>query len=129
MQPIRNDHDLQQAILELEKQKSDDGQALRDQWTLTKQNLNPMTLIKDGVKDLFAAPDVRTGVVKGLLGLASGFVTRKLVVGEKPSTVRKVVGTLAQTGVTSLAFKRSDAIQEKGASLLSGLLKKMKIGN
>jgi|GEM_PF-2744056 len=129
MPQIKNDFDLQQAILELERQKTDDGQALRDQWDHTKKNLNPMTLVKDGVKELFSAPDVKTGVVKGLLGLASGFVTRKLVVGKSDSMARKVMGTLAQTGVTSLAFKRSDAIQEKGASLLSGLLKKMKIGN
>jgi len=128
MQPIKNDHDLQLAILELEKQKTDHGQALRDQWDVTKENLNPMTMLKDGVKELFSAPDVRTGVFKGLLGLASGFVTRKLVVGKSDSMARKVVGTLAQTGVTSLAFKRSDGLQEKGVSLLSNLLKKMKIG-
>lgn len=128
MQRIRNDHDLQEAILALEQQKNADAQALRAQWDHTKHNLNPLTILKEGVKDLFSSPDVKSGALKGLLSLATGFVTRKLVVGKSGSLARKVVGTLAQTGATSLAFKGTGAIQEKGASLLSNLLKKMKIG-
>lgn len=128
MQRIKNDYDLQQAILELERQKNSESLALRTQWDHTRKNLNPLTILKDGVKDLFTSPDVRSGALKGIIGLATGFVTRKLIVGKSGSTARKLVGTLAQTGATSLAFKGTGAIQEKGASLLSGLLKKMKIG-
>lgn len=128
MQAINNDASLQQAIYELERQKQNQGVALREQWDYTRRNLSPLTLLKDGVKDLFTSPDVRSGALKGLLSLGAGFLTRKLVLGASPGTVRKVVGTLAQTGATSLAYKGTDVLKDKGAPLLSKWLKKLKIG-
>lgn len=125
---IKNDNDLQEAILNLERQKDNQSIALREQWDHTRQNLNPLSLVKDGVKDMFTSSDVRSGALKGLLSLATGFLTRKLIIGNSGSMARKVVGTLAQTGATSLAYKGTDAIQHKGAPLLSNLLKKLKIG-
>ncbi|RZJ71042.1 hypothetical protein [Flavobacterium sp.] len=128
MRQIRNDKELQEAILELKHQRRSEGLALQTQWDHTRKNLNPIAWAKEGVMDLFRSPDVKSGALKGLLSLATGFVTRKLVVGNSGGIVRKVVGTLAQTGATSLAYKGTGAIQEKGASWLSKTLKKMKIG-
>lgn len=128
MHLIKNDATLQQAILALEQKKQQEAVALRDQWEYTRSNLNPISMLKEGVKDLFTSSDVKTGALKGILSLGAGFLTRKLVLGSSPGVVRKVVGTLAQTGATSLAFKGTDTLKEKGAPLLSKWLKKMKIG-
>ncbi len=128
MLSIKNDTDLQAAILELENRKHTELAALHEQWDHTKQNLNPLSIIKDGALDLFRSPDVKSGALKGMLSLATGFLTRKLIVGNAGGVTGKIVGALAQTGATSLAYKGTNAIQEKGASFLSGLLKKMKIG-
>ncbi|RZJ68282.1 MAG: hypothetical protein EOO50_02355 [Flavobacterium sp.] len=128
MQVIRNDASLQQAIIELEQRKNGEAIALRDQWDYTRKNLNPLTILKDGVKDLFTSSDVKSGALKGILSLGAGFLTRKLFLGSSPGMIRKVVGTIAQTGATSLAFKSTDVLKDKGAPLLSKWLKKLKIG-
>jgi len=127
MHPITNDASLQKAIAQLQRQKDEQLVALSDQWQETKSNLNPMTILKDGVKDLFSSSDVKSGMFKGLLSLGAGFLTRKLVVGSSGGAARKIMGTLAQTGATSLAFKGSDALKDKAAPFLSKWLKKMKI--
>jgi hypothetical protein len=129
MQTIKNDASLQQAITALEQQRAAEAYALREQWDLTRENLNPLTLLKDGVKDTLTSPKLGSGLLKGLLSLGAGFITKRLIVGASGGAVRKVVGTIAQTGATSLAYKGSDLIKEKGAPLLSGWLKKLKIGN
>lgn len=129
MQAIRNDASLQQAILDLESKRSQEAAGLREQWDYTRKNLNPLTLLKDGVKDTLTSPNLGAGLLKGLLSLGAGFVTKKLVVGSSGGVVRKVFGTIAQTGATSLAFKGSDLVKEKAAPFLSRFLKKLKVGN
>src|SRR5258707_695472 len=113
MQTIKNDASLQQAINALEQQRKMEGHALREHWDVTRENLNPLSLFKEGVKDTLTSPKVGAGLLKGLVSLGAGFITKKLIVGASGGAVRKIVGTIAQTGATSLAFKGSDLVKEK----------------
>ncbi len=126
---ITNDASLQQAISNLERQKQLQKIELSAHWETTKESLNPLSLFKNGMSEAFSSPDVLSGLFRGIISLGAGFVTRKLVLGENPGGLRKVVGTVAQTGVTSVAFKKSEGLKEKGAPLLSRFLKKLKFNS
>lgn len=128
MKGIKNNEELQFAIMELTVQKNRQKEALVEHWNGVKNEFTPANLIKDGVKDAFSNSDFKPGILKGAVSLAAGFLTRNLVTGAAPGMVGKIVGTLAQTGATSLAFKGSDKLKEKGAPVLSRFLKKLKIG-
>jgi hypothetical protein len=86
-------------------------------------------LLKDGFKDTISSPDFKGNLIKGALSLATGFFTKKLIVGPSAGIAKQVLGTIAQTGATTLAYKGAEAIKTKGAPFLSGILRKMKIGN
>lgn len=129
MQVITNDAALANAIRLLESRRVMQADELRLQWKKTKENLNPAALIKDGIRETVNAPDFKENVVKGVLSLATGLITKKVLVGSSHSALKSLLGTLIQTGVTGMAFKNADPIKSKGASLLSGFLKKLRIGD
>lgn len=124
MQVIKNDATLQAAITELIRERDAQLLDLKQDWEIAKTELNPLTLLKNGAINAVTSPDL----IKGLLSLAAGFVTRKLIVGGNGGAVRKIVGTVAQTGATSLAYKGGDMLKKKAAPFLSTFLKKLKIG-
>lgn len=119
--------ELELAIMELTTKRNRQLEDLKQHWETTRNELTPGNLIKDGVKDVFSSNDFKSGIFKSVLSLGVGFLTRNLFMGASPGIVRKVVGTVAQTGATSLVYKSGDAIKKKGAPILSGFLKKLKI--
>lgn len=129
MQTISNNATLDLAIRELETRRSSELSDLKEHWDHTRKELNPLTLLKDEFKETIASPNFKSALLKGAIGLATGFLTKKLIVGSSAGLVTKAVGALAQTGITGLAFKNTENIKEKGASFLQGILKKMKIGS
>ncbi|NMH28919.1 hypothetical protein [Flavobacterium silvaticum] len=128
MKGLKNNEELQLAIMELTVKRNRERDALIQQWNEVKVEFTPANLLKDGVKDAFSNSDIKSGLLKSLLSLGAGFLTRNLIMGSTPGLVGKVVGTLAQTGATSLAYKSTDKLKEKGAPILSKFLKKLKIG-
>ncbi len=128
MQVIKDDASLAEAIRLLESRDVMQTEDLRLQWDKAKEELNPGTLVKDAIRDTMAAPDFKENVIKGAVSFATGLLTKKAILGSAHGGLASLVGTLVQTGVTGLAYKNADPIKSKGASLLSGLLKKLKIG-
>lgn len=127
MQVIKDDASLAEAIRLLENRRISQEDSLKEHWELTLTNLNPITLLKDGIKDTFSSPDFKSTLLKGAIGLATGFFTKKLIVGSSHSAIKAIIGTIAQTGATSLAFQNTEDIKSKGVSFLSNMLKKIKI--
>lgn len=127
MQVIKDDASLAEAIRLLENRRVSQEDSLKEHWELTLTNLNPITILKKSINDTFSSPDIKSILLKGAIGLATGFFTKKLIIGSSHSALKAVIGTIAQTGATSLAFKNTDDIKSKGASFLSNMLKKIKI--
>ncbi len=128
MQAIKDDASLAEAIRALESRDVMQTEDLRLQWEKAKENLKPSALIKDGAQSLFASPDFKETVIKGVVSIATGLVTKKAIVGSTHGGIKSLLGTLIQTGITGLAYSNADPIKSKGASLLSTLLKKLRIG-
>lgn len=128
MQVIKDDASLATAIRLLESRDVMQTEDLQLQWEKAKIHLSPGAIVKDVIKDTLAAPDFKASILKGAVSLATGFATKKVFVGASHGLVKSVLGSIIQTGVTGLAFKNADPIKSKTASFLSGLLKKMRIG-
>lgn len=127
MQAIKDDASLAEAIRVLESRDVMQTEDLKLQWAKAKENLKPSALIKDGISNAMADPDFKETVMKGAVSFITGLVTRKAVVGSGHGGIRSFLGTLIQTGVTGLAYSNADPIKTKGASLLSSLLKKIRL--
>ncbi len=127
MQVIKDKSSLAGAIRQLESRRVAQADSLREQWELTQSNLNPLTIVKDEVRDTISSPQFGSKVFKGLFSIVSGYITRRLIVGSSGSSFKKALGTIAQTGATGVLLKNTDQITQKGASVISSLLKKLKI--
>lgn len=127
MQVIKNKTGLVNAIRQLESRRVSQADGLREYWTYTREELNPVNIFKDEVHDTLSSPDFTGTLTKAVFSLMSGFITRKLIVGSSESSFKKILGTLAQTGATGIMYKNSEQITTSGASALSSFLKKLKI--
>lgn len=128
---VRDNKSLTEAIAFLENQRQSELYLLKEHFEFTKDQLNPIKIIKDGFSDAIHSPDLKSKLLKGAVGLASGFFAKKFVIGGGGGIVSTLAGTALQTGVTGLIMKNVpenlEDMKDNGISLLQKGLSKLKI--
>lgn len=127
MQVIKDIKSIDGAMRQLESRRVMQRDAIREQWAITQTELNPMNIIKDEIRETVSHPKFGSQLFNGIFSVVSGFVTKKIIVGESNSSFKKMLGTIAQTSATGVLYKNSDEIKSKGATALSSFLKKLKL--
>lgn len=112
---------LDAAILELEQKKDFQEKALVDQFNITYQSLRPLNLVKNAIEDIAGSPEIRDNVLNAAIGVGTGFVTKKLLLGKSNSLFKKILGGALEFGVANIVAKNSDRIKEVGSSLFNRL--------
>lgn len=139
---VRDNKSLNEAIAFLENQQKSEAYLLKEHFEFTKQELNPVNIVKDKIQDVkeqfqeaISSPSLKGKLLKGAVGLASGFLAKRFLIGSSSGIVSKIAGTALQTGVSSLLMKAPDNleeinignIKEDGISMLQKGLNKLKI--
>jgi hypothetical protein len=101
---------LNAVILEEEKKQLDELILLKQQFHFTYQSLRPVNLIKSTLEELTQTPELKNNIIKDVIGLATGYLTQKVVVGTSPNPIRKIVGFFFQYAVTDIVSKNSKGI-------------------
>lgn len=122
MSTLSNNERLQQAIAELETKRNVQGALVSEQFQQLRQQLQPANLIKTVVRDLFASPDVKTGVVDLAIGVTTGMIAKKVVVGQSHNLLTQLVGGAVQMIVTREVSQHPEGIKKMGKTLLQHLL-------
>jgi hypothetical protein len=118
--------ELNQAIEELEKKADFRKQELKDHFSGVMENLKPINLIKHAVQSAFSGEN-KQDLLKGLLGLGSGILGRKLLVGKSGNNMlRKVIGAALEFGVFGMIAKNAGKIKEKGSELIGKVFHRKK---
>jgi hypothetical protein len=117
MQNITTATALKNAIQLLEEEQAIKGQLLKEQVFITYDSLKPANLIKSTLKDLSSSPYLIENIVGSAVGLATGYVSNKIVVGASANIFRKVFGTILQVGITNLVAQHPDAFKTFGQYL------------
>ncbi len=115
---------LKESIALLEKQRADDERLLRAQFKATVTALNPTTLVKNTFHDLVQAPDFKHDLKDAAMGLASGYLSKKLLVGHSINPVKQVMGTVLQMAITSIVSKNADGIKSTVMKFINKFIKK-----
>jgi len=123
MSALSKTEQLQQAIAELEAKQHVQGALVKEQFQVVRQQLQPVTLVKTLVNDLFTSPEVRTGVIDYAIGITSGVLAKKVVVGHSHNLVTELVGSAVQLIVTREVSHHPEVIKTMGKSILQHLLK------
>ena len=96
-------------VIELLKRKQEHELIeLKDQYFYTYESLKPANLIKKAFGQMAHSSEFRTNVVSNVVGLATGYLSKKVLIGSTHSPVKKILGSLLQFVVTTAVSKRTE---------------------
>jgi len=106
MEAITNKAELLDQIRFLENQKEQQLADLKQQYAEVGESLKPMNLIKNSLFGSASTADAGKSVMNNLVGLATGYASKKLLFGGSTNPIKKVAGTLLQFAITNFIGKR-----------------------
>jgi hypothetical protein len=111
---------LNLAIAEMELKQAADKALLQEQFKITYANLSPANLIKNTFKDLTHNDEFKDDILDTAIGLATGYLSKKVIIGNSHNPLKQLLGVVLQMTVTNLVTNNTDAIK----TTLMGLINK-----
>jgi hypothetical protein len=111
-------------IESLEEKQANDLLLLKAQVLVSLESIKPANIIKDTLTDLTADPEFKGDILKTTLSIATGFIAKKMVVGETHNPIKQFFGTLLQMGVTNAVSKNSEGIKSTFQSIFKSFFSK-----
>lgn len=124
MKPITTAEELRNAIRILEIDQTLKEQLLKEQFYLTYESLKPVNLIKSALNEVTTSPYLTDNILGATVGLISGYISKKIAVGRSGSTIRKILGSLLQFGVTNIVAQHTDKLKSVVESIFQNFLHK-----
>jgi hypothetical protein len=120
----RSAHARLQGTIQLLKEEQDyKRQLLIEQLAISYESLKPVNLITRALSEITTSPDLTKNVVGTLIGLASGFLSRKILVGTSANLFRKLLGSVLQFGVTNVVAQHPDTVKSLGRLILDQIIR------
>ncbi len=114
MNSIKSSADLKMAIKQMELKQANELILLKDEFRNTVEGLKPMNLIKGAFKKATSSPDMKTDVLNAAIGLTTGFVTKKLMMGRSTNLLKKILGIVLEMTIANKVAKNADVIKTTG---------------
>jgi len=121
--------ELKNAIQLLEVEQAANWQLLKEQFHLTYESLKPVNLLKSTVHDIASSPYLIDNIISNSLGLATGYLSRKIIVGASGNKFRKFIGFVLQCGVANFVAQRPEAIKSIGQFILQHVFRKKELNS
>lgn len=115
---------LNELIILQQQQYHTDLWRLKEQFHIAYESVKPINLIKNLVHDVTTSPEIKEDVVGNIMGLVTGFVSRKFLVNHDSGTFKKILATIAQFAIGNAVSKHSIDIKAIGIALFNNLFKK-----
>ncbi len=117
MKDITPSVELRNAIQLLEFEQAEKMVLLKEQFFITYESLKPVNLLKSTLSDITTSPNLIDNIIGTVIGLSTGYLTKKIFIGTSGNLVRKLFGSILQLGVTNVVAKHPDAIKSFGQFL------------
>lgn len=124
MERITTADELKQAIQILEAEHALKGQQLKEHLLLSYESFKPINLIKGAISEATSSPDLINNVFGTTMGLASGYLSKIMIVAGSGSRIRKLLGVILQLGVTNVVAQHSGTIKSIGQFIYQRFLGK-----
>ena len=129
MQNITSKAGLKDAIQLLEAEQVIKGQLLKDQFYLTYESLKPVNLLMHTLKEISSSPYLIDNISGTAMGLAGGFLSKKIFVGTSGNLIRKLIGSILQFGVTNIVAQNSEIIKSIGQAIFQHFFHKKEMNS
>jgi len=123
MPQITTYNELQEAIQLLEFEQSEKSRLLKEQLNISYESLKPLNLLRGALKDVSSTPGLGENLFGSAVGLASGYLSKKIIVGKSGNLLRKLIGSVLQFGVTNIVTRHPDSIRTFAHFIKEHLLK------
>ncbi len=125
MTKIHSKTELKEAIRLLEIDKAKKLDLLKEEAHIILESLKPANIIKESIKNVLQSSTVKENARDGLLGLVTGYISKKLLIsGGTNNPVKNIFGNIIQFGIAKLVSKNAAEIKIAGKGLLRSLLTK-----
>lgn len=101
--------------------------ALQNEFTDFKESLKPANIIRGFFSQMRQSSDVKEDVMRGAVGLVTGFITNKFLLGKLHGPLKTALAAIIPGLFTSFAIKTPETIKEKGLPWLSKFLQLLKV--
>ena len=115
---------LQQLIRTKEDELELERRLLKITFQSAIEKLKPINIIKNSIKEVITAPNLQNNIINNVIGLASGFLTKKLIVGKTHNPISKLLGMLIEVGVANKVTANADGIKSVAHLLLNKVIHK-----
>lgn len=127
MQKINSERSLMEAIIELEKKRAYEGILLKEQFIFTYESMKPANLIRSAIQDIASSSELKANLLNTTVGLATGYISKKIFVGGSDNPIKKILGTALMFGISNLVSKNPETIKSLGVQFFN--LLKIKLGD
>jgi len=108
MNKINHTKTLQEAIQLLKIQQVGQLDLLKEQYQYTYESLKPINIIKRTFSQLTSTAEFKGNVVSNIIGIGTGYLTKKVLVGSTHNIFKKVLGTVIQLAITNVVTKKTE---------------------
>ena len=119
---ITNSEELAEAIAALELKAAAQKREIGETFATVSESLKPINLVKNGFRSIFSG-EHKADLFNGLIGLGSGLLSRKLILGRTNGFVGKTIGKAIQWGMAGLVSQNAEKIKEKAGGIIDRLFK------
>lgn len=113
MKPKNEAQLLRERIEQLNFQREEAFMNLQRQFHETVTSLSPANLIKNSIQNVASSTEIRQSLLNKVIGLATGYVSKKVVMGSSSNPIKNVIGALFQFGVAQLVSGKLDQKLDK----------------
>lgn len=103
--------ELNEFIITLKKKRAFELDLVKNQLHEVCESLTPSNLIKEVFHEVTHSPEIKNTLTDNAIGLGTGFLFKKLFVGNSDNFGKKIAGTFIQFGVANIVAKHLDEIK------------------
>ena len=116
--------ELKLAISEKQFELEVQGQLLKEEFFIAYESLKPVSLIKSTLTEITSSPYLIDNMLGAVMGMLSGYVSKKIAVGTSHNLFRKIMGIVLQFGVTNLVAQHPEVLKNFGQMIIEKIFHK-----
>lgn len=120
MKKINATTQLKETIMAKESEQAYALVSLKNEFAVLKERIKPMNLLKNSMSKIVTP----ASILDASLGIATGYLSKKVIVRSSHNPLIKVAGSLLQLGVSALVMKNPAAIKSIGEKILNSIFRK-----
>ena len=118
---------LSQAIAVLEIRQTQEKFLIKVEVSEFVDSVKPINILRSVVKSVRDSPETKEDIIHGVVGLGTGFLANKVLLGSLHGPLKKILGFVMQSAITSATVKYPEVIKNKGVDLVKNFLNAIKI--